>query len=297
MLPLITIPDLIKSYAPQYEDIFTEEGYVHFQRFLSGLLISENKTIQAINRLFVLDLKDQSSLNRFLNSSPFDEEKLNTRRLEMLQSNEHTCFKYPLKGCPKGTHPGCISVDDTLLEHVGKKIDGIYVIWCHVKGCYVYAHQLVTLHYSDDKCDYPIYSELWKPVDLEQLEAALDDQEVYINPDFRATRKVEDKKAWRKYLLARYKAYQYKKPKLQETYKTKLHMARDLLTKFYQTYPEVDIAVSFDSWYTKPYLCQYIDKELKRPYVGSLTNENEIVLAQGKVCTLPNFAQTLKNKY
>ena len=155
---LLVFPTVIHAQllSWEYEDIFTEEGYVHFQRFLSGLLISENKTIQAINRLFVLDLKDQSSLNRFLNSSPFDEEKLNTRRLEMLQSNEHTCFKYPLKGCPKGTHPGCISVDDTLLEHVGKKIDGIYVIWCHVKGCYVYAHQLVTLHYSDDKCDYPI---------------------------------------------------------------------------------------------------------------------------------------------
>ena len=57
MIPLVDIPEIIKHYAPLYKDLFTTAGYENFQRYLSGLLISDNKTVEAINRLFVVDVK------------------------------------------------------------------------------------------------------------------------------------------------------------------------------------------------------------------------------------------------
>jgi hypothetical protein len=33
---------------------------------VSGLIMSENKTVEGINRLFVIDVRHQSSLNRLL---------------------------------------------------------------------------------------------------------------------------------------------------------------------------------------------------------------------------------------
>ena len=65
MLPLVEIPPTVKKIAAHYEDLFSPEQFAHFQRYLAGLFVSDNKTIQAINGLFVVETKDQSILNRF----------------------------------------------------------------------------------------------------------------------------------------------------------------------------------------------------------------------------------------
>jgi len=43
---------------------------VQFQRCLSALIISENKTVEGINRVFVIESRHQSSLNHPLTASP-----------------------------------------------------------------------------------------------------------------------------------------------------------------------------------------------------------------------------------
>ena len=63
---LLRYPKIVAAYSPHFEDLFSREGYVHFCRYLSGLLVSENKTVEGINRLFVLDRRNQSSCNRFM---------------------------------------------------------------------------------------------------------------------------------------------------------------------------------------------------------------------------------------
>jgi hypothetical protein len=40
------------------------EAFTQFQRYVSGLIVSENKTVEGINRIFVIDVRHQSSLNR-----------------------------------------------------------------------------------------------------------------------------------------------------------------------------------------------------------------------------------------
>ena len=70
MLPLVEIPDIVQHYAPFFTSVFSPQAFHQFQRYLSGLIVSENKTVDGINRLFVLDTRNQSSLNRLLTESP-----------------------------------------------------------------------------------------------------------------------------------------------------------------------------------------------------------------------------------
>ena len=45
MLPLVEFPEIVQHYAPHFESVFSAEAYVQFQRYLSGLIVSENKTV------------------------------------------------------------------------------------------------------------------------------------------------------------------------------------------------------------------------------------------------------------
>ena len=65
-------------------------------RYLSGLTISENKTVDGINRLFVIESRHQSNLNHRLTAGLFSEAVLNRQRLALLNSLEGTRVK------PKG---------------------------------------------------------------------------------------------------------------------------------------------------------------------------------------------------
>ena len=85
MIPLIEPLPIVESYCKYFESHFSERTYSSFKRYLSGLLINENKTVEGINRLFVLDIHPQIRMNRFLTTSCFDEKALNTSRLEWLQ--------------------------------------------------------------------------------------------------------------------------------------------------------------------------------------------------------------------
>ena len=71
MLPLVEIPDIVQHYAPFFASVFSSQALQQFQRYLSGLIVSENKTVEGINRLFILNVRNQSSLNRLLTASPF----------------------------------------------------------------------------------------------------------------------------------------------------------------------------------------------------------------------------------
>ncbi|MFB3133300.1 MAG: transposase [Rhodothermales bacterium] len=163
MIPLFDIPEIVQHYAPHFAEVFSEEAFLQFQRYVSGLIVSENKTVEGINRLFVLDTRNQSSLNRLLTKSPFSVEALNQARLEMLARLPGTQCK------PRGV----LSIDDTLLKHYGKHFDQIALLYDPTEQRYVWAHNLVNLHYSDDQTDYPVDFRLWQPADLARIEAGL----------------------------------------------------------------------------------------------------------------------------
>ena len=73
---VLDFPSIVKKYAPVFEKCFSAEGYAHFKKAVSGFLISENKTLEAINRQFINSGCNQSSFNRFFNRQAFDMEQL-----------------------------------------------------------------------------------------------------------------------------------------------------------------------------------------------------------------------------
>lgn len=146
MLPLVEIPELVRHYAPWFASVFSPEAFVQFQRYVSGLIVSENQTVDGINRIFVIDVRHQSRLNRLLTESPFSIEAVNQGRMNLLSSLSGTQMK--LKGI--------LSVDDTLFTHDGQHFDKSAYRYEHTQGCEVWAHHLVNLHDSDDQTDYPV---------------------------------------------------------------------------------------------------------------------------------------------
>jgi DDE superfamily endonuclease len=271
MLPLVEIPVLVRHFASYFESLFSPEAFVHFQRYISGLVLSENKTVDGINRIFVTDTRHQSSLNRWLNASPFSVEALHQARLALLGDRKGTAIK------PKGV----LSLDDTLLTHYGHHFDKIAKLFDHVSGSYVWAHNLVNLHYSDDQTDYPISFQLWEPAEVEVLEAGLKDAGIRLR-DSKYALKESDPKKWRSYLVGVWSRHQ-KKEAVAQIYQSKLMIGQRLVRQFFADHPSLQrhLPVTFDSWYTQPSFCQFLDETLHVAYVGTLCGDETVQLAKG----------------
>ncbi len=151
MVPLVQFPAVVEHYAHFFEPVFSAEAFIQFKRYISGLLVAENKTTSGINQLFVSEKRAQSSLNRLLTCSPFSLIELNEARLAMMASVPDARIK-PTKGV--------LSLDDTLLTHYGQEFEKIAQLWDHTNDRYAWAHNLVSLHYSDEQTDYPISFQL-----------------------------------------------------------------------------------------------------------------------------------------
>jgi len=285
MLPLVEFPELVQHYAPWFKDVFSAEALIEFKRYISGLIVSENKTVDGINRLFVVESRNQSSLNRLLTESPFSLEALDQARLALLDDLPGTRMK------PKGV----FSVDDTLLTHYGQDFEQIAQLFDHTTGTYVWAHNLVTIHYSDDETDYPVLFQLWEPVDLEKLEQGIRAAGIQLKASKEAW-KESDPQKWRGYLLGVWRRRQKSHPKLQELYDSKLIMVEKLLQQWVESHPGEDRPVTFDNWFTQPAFCRFLDKTLKLPYVGTLAETDKVNLKTGQT-TLKNFADQLKQAH
>jgi hypothetical protein len=285
MIPLVEFPDVVQHYAPYFEDVFSADAFVEFKRYISGLIVSENKTVDGINRLFVFEDRNQSSLNRLLTESPFSLNALNRSRLRMLASLPGTQMK------PKGV----LSLDDTLLTHYGQEFEQIAKLYDHTSESYVWAHNLVTLHYSDDETDYPVLSELWKPVDLAKLEEGLRTAGVALQESKESLKKNAPVK-WRSYLVGVWQRRQKRQPELRDLYASKLTIAQRFLEAWVKDNPDMRLPVVFDNWYTQPDFCRFLDKQLQLPYVGTLADTDKINLKDGQV-TLGEFASRLKQEH
>jgi hypothetical protein len=284
MLPMVELPEIVSHYAAWFEPVFSEEALVQFQRYVSGLIVSEHKTVEGINRGVVYESRNQSSLNRRLSSSPFSEKGLNQQRLALLASLPGTRLK------PKGVS----GVDDTLLSHYGQQFEGIAKLWDPVEEHYVWAHNLVNLHYSDDQTDYPLLFELWQPADLAKLEQGLQAAQVKLRPSKFALKESEPAK-WRQYLVGVWSRHQ-SQPEVAALYESKLYLARRLLSQFGADYPSLKLPVTFDNWYTQPAFCRFVSQELKLPYVGTLTGADEVILKSRRE-TLEGLAERLKQAH
>ena len=285
MYPLVEFPELVQHYAPFFQDVFSAEAFIEFQRYVSGLIVSENKTVDGINRLFVVESRNQSSLNRLLTESPFSLEELNQARLNLLASLPGTQIK------PKGV----LGVDDTLLIHYGRDFEKIAKLFDHVTQTYVWAHDLVTIHYSDEETDYPLLFRLWEPVELQKLEAGLRAAGIRLKAS-KEPLKESDPQKWRSYVLGVWQRQQKKHEEIRGLYDNKLILVEQMLTQWVAEHPKAHLPVTFDNWFTQPDFCRFLDQELKLAYVGTLTSTDKVNLKTGQI-TLENFAERLKQEH
>ncbi len=283
---IVRLPSVVEKYAPEFADLFSAEGHEYFKRYLTGLMVSENKTVEGINRLFVRQSRNQSSFNRFMNRSNFDHEALNDRRLHLMQQTEQTRFK------DTGGECGVLALDDSLMSHYGSHFDHIYQIWDHIDKRYTFAHNMVSLHYSDDRTDYPVDHRLWLPPDWEAVAIRMKELGIHINPTKWEARTQEVRK-WRSYMRDRYRDYQYKVPQLVDVYKSKVLLGLDMLRRFRCRHSGFDLPLAMDGGYTSTGFCKILNDELKVPYVGSLSGSQKIILAGSEKVSLEHFKDRL----
>ena len=288
MMVLIDFPSIVKRYALYYADCFSAEGFEHFKKAVSGFIISENKTLDSINRMFIQNSRNQASFNKFFNRQNFSISDIHVARLKMLQDNPGTRFKF-------GKGQGVLSLDNSLLKHYGKHFDNIYYHYDYVHKCFRWAHDLVTLYYSDDQTDYPVAYRLWEPPDWEKVATFFMGRNYTISQDKWNNRKQAPQK-WRNYIRCRYRSGRKKFPEVVNIYKTKLHIGEALLRKFYEQYPEADIPIALDSGFTSAEFCRIITQQFQKDYVGAL-REDQSIFVQSEKVLLKDFVQTIREDH
>lgn len=279
---LLDFPEVVKAYSPYFEDCFSERGFNHFQRLLSGFLVGSNHTIEGINRLFAHDVLNQSSANRFVNRQNFSLDKINNRRIEIMQSDSRTAI------CKEG----CLSLDGSLLHHWGSKFDGISNMWDHVTKSYGPAHELVTLYYADDKVDYPLHYQLWDPPNWDTVAEHIRQLGLRINKE-KWDKREEERQKWYTYMRGRYYTVEKNHKELQNTYRTKIHLAEALLRHHFKDPEVLKLPLAIDSGFASNRFCRVVSEEIKLDYVADLRAVQHIRRAGGKTMSLTDFVTEL----
>jgi hypothetical protein len=79
-------------------------------------------------------------------------------------------------------------------------------------------------------------------------------------------------------------------------YDSKLRIAQALLQQWVAAHPAEKLPVVFDSWFTQPDFCRFVADTLHLPYVGTLADDDKVILKTGKQ-TLKEFADQLKKEH
>jgi len=149
IVPIVSIPPSIASGLSGYKDLFPRcETYQHIQEYCTGMAVLERPSIQRMSQCFV-DGPCQSSLNKAITASPWSEEAVNQRHVELIVPHHRNGFTVGI-------------LDSTFIHHPrGQSIYGVYKYWDYVEKQYTYAIQLVTAAVStNDRLDgfgYRIY--------------------------------------------------------------------------------------------------------------------------------------------
>jgi hypothetical protein len=262
MLPLVGVPEFVHSYAKQYEELFSPALMKHFERYLAGLYVCERRNAQRINDAFVVEVKDQSSLNRFLTEYQWSTQEFNERRLELLSKDAQTAARAS----------GVLIIDDTHNEKSGEHFEQIAKMYIPSEKHYGLTHNLVTLHYADSVVDYPLEFALYEQMDIAKALTDLIIAGSKIKLEVFARKKKESDQ--RHYLGTHLR----KIPELANKYPSKIQLACQLVDwavgrKWYQPFV-------FDSWFTCKELCQHI-AAANRDWIGTV-HEDEGIYWRGK---------------
>ncbi len=150
---MLIIPNLneIVNFNMALDLNFSKPQMQHMNSIVSGIIgVQGKKNVSNLNR-FTLNSKDRSCTTRFLNNSPWDEEKLRNSLknfvYDVIKSETH-----------KNSEPIFISIDDTLITKSSnsKKIEGMGFIRSHVTQKSEWAHCIVSAFIKNGGISYPL---------------------------------------------------------------------------------------------------------------------------------------------
>ena len=84
-----TIPPSLEKFLGEFKDLFIEPQFENFKIYPFGLQLELNRiNIQTINEC--RPKSNYNSLHHFSTNSPWDEEKVNNQRIEIIQRDNRT---------------------------------------------------------------------------------------------------------------------------------------------------------------------------------------------------------------
>ena len=280
MLPLVEVPPFVKKYAEGYRDLFSPEQFEHFRRYLTGLLVCENKTIQAINGAFVVEVKNQSSLNRFFTEYPWSATAVNERRLELLRKDAATTPK----------KHSVLIIDDTHNEKFGEHFPLLGNWYIPSAKRYGFSHNVVTINYADRHVDYPLELRWYEQMNVEKTVEWLKEHAIKYRPEVLERKQKESQK--RKYLGEILKRVRLAHSDWQVPFPSKLDLACDLVD--WAVEKGYSGPVVMDSWYTCRQVCEHIAGK-NMIYVGTAEADDNVYL-KGKWVSIREWHKQLPNR-
>lgn len=137
---------------------FTKPQFVHFREYLGGLITLQNKTISGIATACV-ESQNQSSLNRFLTSSEWNEKQLEDRYLKKVRHEFNR-------------EKASLIIDDSLSKKTGKHIAEVQYHKDHSSNGYIFGHKIVTALVKVKEKAFPLFPELYSKKTQSKIEFA-----------------------------------------------------------------------------------------------------------------------------
>jgi SRSO17 transposase len=143
--------DVLTGLMEEFKPCFSKPQFRNFSTYMLGLVACEDKkNIDAINRCF-MNAKDQSTLNRFLTTSPWNLQRLEEKRLQLVRT------RLPVE---EGS-TGFLIIDDTINRKTGKHMEEAGYHFDSAEGKAVWGHDIVTTHYVNGETEYPVRLNLY----------------------------------------------------------------------------------------------------------------------------------------
>ncbi len=153
-LPLVAPAPLVSTHAAAFRDLFENRcQFAHFEHYLTGLMVLENKSMANIARC-LLESADKTNLARFFSEADWDPEQVNARRIRYLLDQTRAQRQ------PKTV--SALVLDDTLCEHGGSLFEHVDRHYNHGEGTYPLAHNPVTSFYVSGAVRFPLDLRLYR---------------------------------------------------------------------------------------------------------------------------------------
>src|SRR4029450_7640943 len=153
-LPIVAPAPIVPAHAAIFRDLFENRcQFQHFQHYLTGLSVLDNKSLANITRC-VLESADKTNPSRFFSEAPWFPDRVNERRVEYLLQQTQAVRR------PKAD--ALLILDDTLCQPGVSLFDYVDRHSNHGEDPYPLAHNPVTSHYVSGPVRFPVDLRLYR---------------------------------------------------------------------------------------------------------------------------------------